>query len=314
MVTTPSLSAVRTDWLTPPMPDVTLTAGRIAAIYLGFGLVALYVSDVVLLGYLSDPLLSQVQAVKGGVEVVATAGLIYALVRRSHTQLATANDRIKTTRDELGLLHRVVRHNLRNDLNLIQGHANLAKDDLAVDHPAAPHCETIVDTTGKMVTYTEQARRIRKVSELSPERSTIDLSAVLNRIATFHPEVSDAVDVEVSVEEDLCVAANPMLEAAIEELVTNAVSHTDADTPRIRLAAAPTGNGTAVVRVADNGPGIPADERAALDRDSADAIRHSTGLGLWFADWTATHSDGRLWIEDREDGGSVVCLAVPTAG
>ncbi|MFB6104856.1 MAG: sensor histidine kinase [Halobacteriaceae archaeon] len=290
-----------------------LTAGRIAAIYAAFGFLALYVSDVLFARMFDDPFLGQVQLLKGGIEVVVTAGLIFALTRWSHDQLETAKDRVQTQRDELDLLHRVMRHNLRNDLNIIRGRANLAMDDLEEEHPARSQCGSISAAADRMCRYTEHARHIRKVSETGSERQRIELGTVLNRVVTFHPDLTDDVDLETTIPAELVVTANPMLETAIEELITNAVEHNDATTPWVGVTAEATDSGSVRVCIADNGPGIPEDERVALDVESEDSIRHSTGLGLWFADWTVTHSGGELWIEDRDEGGSVVCFEVPAA-
>lgn len=57
-----------------------------ALLYLVFGFVSLYVSDVVFVRYFSEPMLSQVQAVKAGVEVFLTGVLVFLLIRKSRAR------------------------------------------------------------------------------------------------------------------------------------------------------------------------------------------------------------------------------------
>lgn len=63
------------------------------------------------------------QAIKGTVEVLLTAGLIFALTSRSRRKLRMNTDRLEQLQAERSVLHRVFRHNLRQDLNLIQGYS-----------------------------------------------------------------------------------------------------------------------------------------------------------------------------------------------
>jgi hypothetical protein len=64
-----------------------LSPMRIAGIYAVFGFGALFVSDLLLPRYLSTHLLAQVQALKGAIEILLTAGLIYVLTHYSERQL-----------------------------------------------------------------------------------------------------------------------------------------------------------------------------------------------------------------------------------
>jgi signal transduction histidine kinase len=74
------------------------------------------------------------------------------------------------------------------------------------------------------------------------------------------------------------------------------------------------------VTVADDGPGIPEDARARVfDRfyrvDSARARdAGGSGLGLAICREIARAHGGRIWVEDRDGGGSAFTLALPRGG
>lgn len=298
-----------TSWYNYYLPTFQLTPTRITAIYLLLGFAALYLSDVVLPTTFDDPLLAQAQAAKGAIEILGTATLIFGLTRYSHSQLETVNDRVEDARDELTLLHRVMRHNLRNDLNLIQGHAHLATDADTNDR-ITRHCDVILDTVQEMIHYTEHARNIRKVTQRHPTTTTIDLSTRLHDIIATHPELDDDIDLSTTIPDGIHVNANPLLEDAIEELLTNAVTHSTADTPTVDIDLH-TDDEYAELTITDNGPGLPQTEYDAIKTITDSNTVHSSGLGLWFADWVATHSDGELTINHPEDGGTAVTLRLP---
>ncbi|WP_459987600.1 ATP-binding protein, partial [Natrinema sp. JCM 9743] len=66
--------------------------------------------------------------------------------------------------------------------------------------------------------------------------------------------------------------------------------------------------------VADDGPGIPPEERELLEGDrEITQLRHASGLGLWLVNWVVTQAGGRLTFHDNEPRGTVVTLAIPRA-
>lgn len=297
------------------IPRVELTAGRIAGIYILFGMAALVVSDVVFVTYLSEPLLSQVQAVKGGVEVLLSGGLIFLLTRRSRGQLHDAAEEIEQHRNELQFLHRVFRHNLRNDLNIIQGHADFP-DHKTVSAEIRSRCEHVLDTTEKMTTYIDEIRRIRQVTGGNAQVKRLSLSTTIHSMLDDHPHVTDDVIVTTSIPDDVDVEVNYMLDAAIHELVTNAITHTTDRVPVVTITVDPDAGppGMVEVRIADNGPGLPAAEVDALEGNRDSQLHHSTGLGLWFVDWVITHSSGDLAVISADESGTELRIRLPRAG
>lgn len=301
-------------WFRYVFHQIELTAPRITLIYAVFGMCALFLSDVLFVRYFSEPLLSQVQALKGGVEVVLTAGLIFLLTRRSRGQLKDASEQVERQRDELRLLHRVLRHNLRNDLNVIQGQAGLARDEVS-GTPTETRCRKIIEKTQKVVRYAEQARQIRKVSEGTSQRQTIDLSETIRRVMNEHPQITDSVEVTARVSDGVQVRANPKFDLAFREILTNAIKHNDADPPTITIGLDVDDKDPQMVelRIRDNGPGIPESEIKALYNDRESQLLHSEGMGIWYVDWVVAHSDGELRILRADAGGTEVQILLPKA-
>lgn len=69
------------------------------------------------------------------------------------------------------------------------------------------------------------------------------------------------------------------------------------------------------IRIVDNGPGIPADERdRVFERfyqiDEARTARRGSGLGLAIAKHIVGAHGGRVWVEDSTLGGACLCLTL----
>ena len=76
-------------------------------------------------------------------------------------------------------------------------------------------------------------------------------------------------------------------------------------------------NGSAQLSVADQGPGVPADERSGiwkpyrrLERD-VKAQLPGTGIGLSVVSELASQHDGRAWVDDAEGGGARFVVRLP---
>jgi signal transduction histidine kinase len=102
----------------------------------------------------------------------------------------------------------------------------------------------------------------------------------------------------------------------LDNLINNGLSYTTRQ-PHLSIRVSSEGD-RALVRVADNGAGIPENERDQVferfHRTSDPAFRHvtGTGLGLYIGRQLAEGHGGSLTIESSTpDGGSVFALALP---
>ncbi len=231
----------------------------------------------------------------------------YAIVLRDVTERTTRQQRLE-------VLNRVLRHNLRNDVNAIVGYSDLLADDPEEPEPLADAIsEVAVDLAG----IGEKARRIERLMaraerETRPAPLAPLAQNVLVSVAENHPEV----DYERSVPPDVVVnGSGYLLENVLRNLVENAIEHNDAEHPRVAVRATydETGTYPLTVSVVDNGPGIPDQERdAVLDGDET-PLEHGSGLGLWVVRWAVTRLGGEIAIDDGEDGGTAVSVRLPQA-
>ena len=66
-----------------------------------------------------------------------------------------------------------------------------------------------------------------------------------------------------------------------------------------------------VVRIVDDGPGLPPVERQVLRTAEETPLAHSTGLGLWLTNWIVRASSGRIDVVS-DDAGTTVVIELPT--
>ena len=109
---------------------------------------------------------------------------------------------------------------------------------------------------------------------------------------------------------------NAMLRIAINNLIENAIKYTPEDKP-IRISLAKNDNTTAIVSIADEGPGIPdAEKKRVFDkfyRIGNEASRKSkgTGLGLYLAGKIVGQHGGSIAIRDNSPNGTIFEVTLP---
>jgi signal transduction histidine kinase len=246
----------------------------------------------------------------------ATAGGVVGLLigmydgERTKTERRMGKERQKAERlsRRLTVLNRVLRHDIRNDVNVIHGNANRILDETDAQEPAA----TIKNKAVKLNRLSESAREIESLlerEELSTE--PVDIASVLQDERQSMVRYS-SVELESSIPEEAWAVASPKIETAIGHIVENAVEHNDCASPWVRIEAGVDGDHVEV-RIVDDGPGLPEKEIRVLERGHETSVEHASGLGLWLANWIVTESGGEVTFGRDEPRGSTVVIRLPRA-
>ncbi|GAB6862106.1 hypothetical protein JCM17092_21950 [Haloplanus litoreus] len=216
---------------------------------------------------------------------------------------------LHTSVRQLEVLARVLRHDIRNKLGVVQGNAETVRSETTDDEIAAM-ATRIEDASQQLLARADKQRSIVRLlvepSTEVPLSLSDSVTDVVERLKGTYPEAAITVDVPSG----LTVTTIPELRRAIEEVVENAIVHADRR-PEITVDAR-TKDGAVELRIEDDGPGIPAAERQVIgERTEIDALRHSNGMGLWLVDHIVAEAGGTVRFADADPRGSVVTLVVP---
>jgi len=211
----------------------------------------------------------------------------------------------------LDVLNRVLRHNIRNELNVVRGNVALAREE--TDGDVSGRLSDALATLDGIVDRSEKVGQLSRLFDTETD-GCIDLAEHLRSDLPKTCREFPGADVTLSVPERLPVAASPAVTAVFAELVRNAIEHNDREHPTVTVdvdEAASDGR-YVVVRVSDDGPGIGEQERRVIDRGRETPLDHGSGIGLWMANWVVERAGGQLSIENEETGG-VVSVSLPRA-
>ncbi|RKD93944.1 PAS domain S-box-containing protein [Halopiger aswanensis] len=247
---------------------------------------------------------------------------------------------LKRRERHLQVLHRLLRHNLRNDLNAIHGFAELLLEELEceVDGESADgeadansppvdrtddlcaYVAEIAATATELIETNETAKELAAATlggEQPREPVVLEdvLAEVIADLRDQYPESVISVTDRTESAGPTIAAADSRLQTVLEEVIDNAVRHTD-ERPEIEVDVA-TAETDIAIRVIDNGPGIPEPERTGIfNEEPITQLDHGNGLGLWLVGLVLEEYGGDLEYESGVDGtggGSCVTIRVPRA-
>jgi len=241
------------------------------------------------------------------VVTITTGGLVGALLGTT-TSLRSQDDQLRELTQRNAVLNRVLRHNIKNDVNVITGHAALIESE--VDGSAARSVEAIQRTARDITRLSETARALDELFR-SPDRESIDLARVTDECVQAADDRYADAEFSTDLAGSAWVEANPIARSVVANLLENAVEHHDGQAS-VHVTVAPTDEGTVRLAVADDGPGIFDHEREVLQEVREDSFHHGSGMGLWLVKWFTDRYDGDLRFEDNDPRGTVVQVSLPS--
>ena len=229
------------------------------------------------------------------------------------TELKRTQQRLEAQRDDLELLNQVLRHDIRNDLQLVSAYADMLAPH--VDEAGEAHRKRIADSAANAIALTENARDLAAVMRnRQADTTSVVVSEVLDtqiaEIRTVNPEATITVDGTLP---ETAVVADSLLGSVVRNLLTNAIQHNRSDEPRVTVSVEERDQWVRI-RVADNGPGIPDSQKAALFGKGQKGLESGgTGIGLYLVRTLVDRYGGEVWVVDNEPKGTVFVVDLPIA-
>lgn len=211
----------------------------------------------------------------------------------------------QTREQRLAVLNRILRHNLRNKLDIVLAHAEQVDD--------ATLQSGIQSNASDLVTLSEKARKAEDImrDSLGPPEQT-DLTAIVTGVADEYRGDHPASEIDVTCPDECSIESYPeLLREVLAEITGNALTHTDQSMPRVEITVKEDFSAVELT-VSDNGPGIPEHERQILTEGPESQLKHSQGIGLWFVNWAVTQLGGTLSFGNPNAQGGTVTVRLHT--
>lgn len=204
----------------------------------------------------------------------------------------------------LELLHRVLRHNLRTNLQVIIGNINnLSSDDE----------ELATKIRGNAWEIEQLSAKIRKVLDVFEQQRAPAQPVRLRLLLEDHIETVRDNYPDVVVHSDLAiddVSVDTTFNEVFRNVIENAAKHNSASDPQVWVEVE-RDEDSVQVTVLDNGPGISEQELMFVREGTETPLKHGSGVGLALITWGTEIAGGHVTFEGNDPTGTVVIVEAP---
>ncbi|QLH82880.1 GAF domain-containing protein [Halosimplex pelagicum] len=198
----------------------------------------------------------------------------------------------KRQNERLSAFTSVVSHDLRNPLSVLVGSLPLAEET-----GEAEHFERCYGALDRMERLIDDLLRLAREGETVDSPAPVELAAV----ARDAWDTVDTAGADLRVETDATVVADgSRLRQLVENLARNSIEH-GGDAVTVTVGDLPDGDG---FFVADDGPGVPDDDRERVFESGFSTSPEGTGFGLAIVAEIASAHGWSVSVTDGDAGGA----------
>lgn len=246
--------------------------------------------------------------------VTFTAGVIFTLLRRS--------DRRRAEEEKLAAMGTAtarILHQIKNPLQTIVLHADLLQNEKMVADPAHRRevADAIIGESQRLVDMLEELSVYASGAQRALNRQPVSLDDLVRQVAGHEARESEGTGMHVDasrVAPAMIFADVYYLRQVLDNLVRNArEAMSGQEDARLEVSVEREG-GNAVVRVMDNGPGIPAERLDRIFHPFVSTKGKGMGLGLAICKEIVEAHAGRLEVDSVVGQGTTFTMRVPLYG
>jgi len=243
--------------------------------------------------------------------------LIDLIVANTQAALRRVNreEDLTNRNDQLEFVNSLLRHDIQNSMTIIRARGQTLAESLSDQE--AEYGRTIVDQSDDVIDLIDQFRVLLDALTDVGNHNTkpVQLSSVLeDRVTTLETTYPDST-VTTDIPDETTVRADDMLGSVLGNVLDNAIEHNDTAESRLDVSVTERDR-IVVVRIADNGPGVPDEQKETIFRRGNRGLKESdigSGFGLFFVDTMMEKYGGDVTVSDDEPRGAIFELSFPKA-
>ena len=237
------------------------------------------------------------RVIEGNVTLIKKKGRVIGFLGnfRDITEKKRYEKTINDMNNTLRLINKIMRHDLLNDLTVINSALELFEEK---------RDEEILETSKKAIKRAmETIKRMREFEESTRvgKLKIVRVRDVVEKVASNYP-------LEISIVGDSEAIADEALATIFDNLIRNAINHGKTDKVDIKISR----NDFCEIKVADYGKGIPDEIKGRIFDEGFST--DGTGLGLYIVKRIVGRYGGSIGVEDDKPNGTVFTIKLRYPG
>jgi two-component system sensor histidine kinase PilS (NtrC family) len=241
-------------------------------------------------------------------------GYIYTFQDVTEIKRFEQNARLQQRLAAVGEMAAGIAHEIRNPLASMSGSMQMLKEELPLTDDQAQLMDIVLKESERLNETIKSFLAYARPQRFSPQR--LDLRAIVHETAMLlrnstEVEESHIIDVEQSDDPVMIDADEAQIRQIIWNLATNGLRAMP-NGGRLRLIAVREADAPhAVLRVEDEGVGIPPEELETIFQPFRGSFGKGTGLGLAIVHRIVTDYNGQIDVKPRPGGGTMFRVLFP---
>jgi signal transduction histidine kinase len=238
------------------------------------------------------------------------------------------SERVREREERLRRFNRMVSHELKNRVGAIRGAAALLTEPWLEAVQRDRFVQMVRDNTDALQRVLDNLETLSRIESDTRQRRNVLLPQAVAEAARQLRDPAELKGVQIEIADDLPAVE---VDAAAVELclmnyLSNAIKYADGSKPQrwvrvtgeFRFRERVEGGPELIVRVRDNGIGVPRESRGRLFEQFYRAHGKTvtgvegSGLGLSIVRETTESMGGRAWVEFPEEGGAIFAFSLPS--
>lgn len=235
------------------------------------------------------------------------------------TEEREAADALERSNTELSQFAYIASHDLSEPLRMVSSYLGLLRRRYhgRLDRDADEFIEYAVDGAARMRQLIEGLLEYSRAGRSEEPAEPVALPAVTADVLRSLAAAVVESGAEIEIEDLPTVMGNRgQIEQLFQNLMANALKFRRDGRARVWVRYEGEAHGMAQLAVADGGIGIPPDQREQVfemfQRISGREAYEGTGIGLAVCRKIVERHGGRIWVDEREGGGTVFRFTLPS--
>ena len=235
-------------------------------------------------------------------------GILHDLSKRTELE-----ERLReaTALARLGEMAAVIAHEVKNPLAAVRGAVQVIGsrlpaqgNDGAIVREIIARLDALNDLIQDLLVFARPP---------APKLGSVDVKALIDAVVALlkRDPAFQALVIRVDGAAPAALADGNLLTIAVQNILINA-AQAQHGKGEIRVTLSPQ-DGSSRIQIADQGPGIPAEIRAALFRPFKTTKARGTGLGMATAKRLLESQSGSIDVDCPSGGGTVITMLIPSA-
>lgn len=210
----------------------------------------------------------------------------------------------------MAMMQRVMRHNMRNDLNKVRGWAQMIAEEQNAETRTAHlnRVEAIIDEWEALTDGMKRLRQLTNAAETDPP--VIDVQSLVECLTDWCLEVDLDVDIETSCPEKTSVWVAAVIEEAIETLLTIAATKSADETASASISLSVAPDNWIKITIDISRSGLNAMETDVLATGEETALTHAQGIEVWLVRTMIREIGGAISAQTMDEE-TMINLKIP---